>query len=559
MSDSLFDMNLVLSMMDDLYQLDEEDLIGEHCTAEMMLRRSSKLVGGLDEIKTSLLTPRQSSKNHDNNEMVENKVLDLDRVIGMLAELMKVDESDVREREFEKFSAAKKEVKIVLDSLKELNDNDWFSTTKTKKQQRGVTFDIGFKLEDVVSMLEALGRSSELDDLDNDTILSAKEMKSRSAVMLYRLPNVLRKLDDFLNATDNDTTAGVVDSVEGHVVVLKRVIGVFEAVQNSPDDEVDFAVYQLYGSFQDIQREAREVLESIYSIQFGEDAPSSYHSSPKSLRKESKGSGNKDHHPDDDDPIDYPSAKDGDSDYKESSRMPQHSIATNHAPSQFDFFDMSMVMSMLMDLGEDEENGGQEVENVDMIHHQSSALVRYHHHFVFAQHITHSTYTTNQYNNQSLYVDPLLTTLYIPNSGLQQVYGELTRSSSAVEGEHLEHDLDPDAKGDIRKSDSDMELDDTLCDLKRVLDLLQELIDCDDIEEAHEVMTLKSNSSFSSIKNEVKGLLSKVASLGNLPKLNNNNNNNHQHHHHDNRMTAADSKHDGHESNNKSNSGKEGK
>ena len=73
------------------------------------------------------------------------------------------------------------------------------------------------------------------------------------------------------------------------------------------------------------------------------------------------------------------------------------------------------------------------------------------------------------------------------------------------------------------KSDSEIELEDTLCDLKRVLDLLQQLINCDDIDEAQELMSLKSNNSFGSVKNEVKGLLSRVASLGSLPKHNNNN------------------------------------
>ena len=117
--------------------------------------------------------------------------------------------------------------------------------------------------------------------------------------------------------------------------------------------------------------------------------------------------------------------------------------------------------------------------------------------------------------------------------------------------EQLEHDFDPDAKGGLIKSDSDMELDDTLCDMKRVLDLLEQLINCDDLDEAQELMSLKSNSSFTSVKNEVKGLLNKVASLGNLPKVNSNRNNN-------NNMTAADSKYD---DNNKprNGSGKQGK
>jgi len=114
--------------------------------------------------------------------------------------------------------------------------------------------------------------------------------------------------------------------------------------------------------------------------------------------------------------------------------------------------------------------------------------------------------------------------------------------------EQLEHDFDPDAKRGLISSDSDTELDDTICDLKRVLDLLEQLINCDDMDEAQELMSLKSNNSFGSVKQEVKGLLNKVASIGtNSPKYNN--------HHH---MTAADAKLDG-SNKSKTHSEKEGK
>ena len=112
--------------------------------------------------------------------------------------------------------------------------------------------------------------------------------------------------------------------------------------------------------------------------------------------------------------------------------------------------------------------------------------------------------------------------------------------------QQLEEESNPDAKYGTRRSDSS-ELEDTLCDLKRVMDLLEQLIHCDDIDEAHELMSLKSNNSFTEVKNEVKGLLSRVASMGNLPK------NNHD------SMTAADSKYDDYQNSNKSRSGKEGK
>ena len=375
-----FDMASAISMIEDLYELEKEDLEGEYCTAEMMIRQGKKLLGGLDEIKTALLS-RSNSEADIDKTMVENKVFDLNRVMEMFIDLAKVDESDIRGHELEMFAAAKRETKIVLDSLKELNENGWFNLTKTKKQQRGSTFNIGCNLEDVVSMLEALG-SSNLDDMDNDTMLSAKEMKRRSALMLVRLPDVLKKLDNFLMAANNGTSnVEVIQSVEEYVVVLKRVIGVLEAVQSSHDDEVDFAVYQLYGAFQDIEREARSVLESIYTIQFGEDAPRSHQASPKSQRKEMKGSGSKDspHGNDYDSDVDYPSAKEGgDSDAKESSRMAQNNPVVPHAPIQFGTFDLSIVMAMLIDLGEDEENSSNVVEDeVEMIVRQSTVLVRY--------------------------------------------------------------------------------------------------------------------------------------------------------------------------------------
>ena len=380
MTEPSFDMAWAISMIEDLYELEKEDLEGEYCTAEMMIRQGKKLLGGLDEIKTALLS-RSNSEADIDKTMVENKVFDLNRVMEMFVDLAKVDESDIRERELEMFAAAKRETKIVLDSLKELNENGWFNMTKTTtKQQRGSTFDIGCNLEDVISMLNALG-SSNLDDLDNDTMLSAKEMKRRSALMLVRLPDVLKKLDDFLMAANNGTSnVELIQNVEDHVIVLKRVIGVLEAVQNSHDDEVDFAIYQLYGAFQDIEREARSVLESIYTIQFGEDAPRSHQASPKSQRKEMKGSGSKDspHDNDYDSDVDYPSAKDVDSDSKESSRKAQNNSVVPHAPIQFGTFDLSIVMAMLIDLGEDEDNNSNVVEDeVEMIVRQSTVLARY--------------------------------------------------------------------------------------------------------------------------------------------------------------------------------------
>ena len=386
-SETPFDMSLVMSMIDDLYELEEQDLVGEYCTAEMMRRQGNKLLGGLDEIKTSLMTPPRLAASQTDKIMMENKVYDLNRVIEMLADLMKVDECDVREREMEMFSVAKKEAKLVLDSLKELNATLWSGTTqqdKKKEPKRKDSVDIGFNLEDVLSMIEALGQSSE-DDVDDEVMLSAKEMKKRSSVMLQRLPSVSGKLDDFLKTTVSDTSiAGVIRTVEDHVGVLKRVIGVLEAVQSSPDDEVDFAVYQHYGAFQDIQREARDVLESIYSIQFGEDVSTSLQSSSKPQRKEAKRSGSKgskSNDDDDDNAMDYPSAKDSDSDYKAS---PQgNNMFAHNTTTQLGSFDLSMVMSMLIDLGEDESaDNTQNVENeVDLIHRQSSALVRYPKHF----------------------------------------------------------------------------------------------------------------------------------------------------------------------------------
>ena len=122
----------------------------------------------------------------------------------------------------------------------------------------------------------------------------------------------------------------------------------------------------------------------------------------------------------------------------------------------------------------------------------------------------------------------------------------MTRSGSALLREQLEHDFDPDAKGGLIKSDSDIALDDTLCDMKRVLDLLEQLINCDDLDEAQELMSLKSNSSFTSVKQEVKGLLSRVASFGSLSK------------HNSNHTTMAEAKQEG-SNKSKTSSGKEGK
>jgi hypothetical protein len=279
-----FSMQGVVSMIAALYELEEEDQESTGMSPGMLVKRSSELAKGLEVVKTEIASFDAEMETADDASEMAAAVYDLNRVIGMLQDLSHLDREDVKKREKElmkSFHDIKRDIKDILESLNSLEKTkDGKIRTKSRRsrqsdreemKQEPRTFDIRVDLDDVLAMITALGIAEDDED-DAESILTPKDIKARSQKLAQLLPGVLARLETFLETSSYSGAAseayGVTELIESHVVVLKRILDVVDAVCGARDaNEVELAVYRTYNSFQGLQREAREVLTSIYSIQ----------------------------------------------------------------------------------------------------------------------------------------------------------------------------------------------------------------------------------------------------------------------------------------------------
>ena len=280
-----FSMQGVVSMIAALYELEEEDQESSTgMSPGMLVKRSSELAKGLEVVKSEIASMDDNMETADDASEMAAAVYDLNRVIGMLQDLSHLDREDVKKREKElmkSFHDIKRDIKDILESLNSLEKTkDGKIRTKSRRsrqsdreemKQEQRTFDIRVDLDDVLAMITALGIAEDDED-EAESILTPKDIKARSQKLAQLLPGVLARLETFLETSSYSGAAseayGVTELIECHVVVLKRILDVVDAVCGARDaNEVELAVYRTYNSFQGLQREAREVLTSIYSIQ----------------------------------------------------------------------------------------------------------------------------------------------------------------------------------------------------------------------------------------------------------------------------------------------------
>ena len=275
-----FSMAGVLSMIAALYDMDEEDGESTAMTPGTLVQRSSFLVKGLELVKAEIASFDADMETAEDTREMTNAVYDLNRVIGMLQNLSQLDQEDVKSREkdlLKSFFDIKREVKDILESLNSLEKTSSGKVrSRSRRSQQSEqdtpkrTFDIKVDLNDVLAMITALGIAEEDDDAES--MLTTKDITARSQKMSLLLPGVLNKLESFLETSSysgaGSEAFGVTELIERHVETLRRIVGVVDAVCEAREaNEVELAVYRAYNSFQELQRDARSVLSSIYSIQ----------------------------------------------------------------------------------------------------------------------------------------------------------------------------------------------------------------------------------------------------------------------------------------------------
>jgi hypothetical protein len=258
-------------MINALYEMEDDEQ--SQISPGMLMRQSSQLLKGLEAVQGQL----ESVSDLDTKSLLGTKIYDLRRVIDILDEMVRLNQEEVKEREqslYKSFFDVKRDAKAILETLTHLDSKgrEREEDKSTGRRPSNSAFDIGLVLQDVLGMIEALGRP---DDDDLESVMSPKDIKSRSLGVLTGLSSVLVKLEAFLESgayAANVTGFGtIIGTLEGHITTLRRITKVLRSIRDSPLDEVEMAVFQEYGSYGDLQQDAREVMESIYAIQFGDD------------------------------------------------------------------------------------------------------------------------------------------------------------------------------------------------------------------------------------------------------------------------------------------------
>ena len=471
-TNDLFDMSAVIGMISALHEMDEdEQSVMSHGT---MIQQSTRLLKGLEQVQIQL----ESVSDLDTKSMIETKFYGLRRVIDILNELVRLNQEDIQEREhtlFELFYEVKRDAKAILETLKIL-DSKGRAKDGAKAEGRNnplrSSFDIGFGLQDVLEMIEALGRP---DEEDMESVMAPKDIKSRSIQVLTGLSNVLRKLETFLETGSYDASVtelrDVIRTVEGHVATLHRIVRVLMAIRDSPLDEVELAIFQEYSSYADLQQDARQVMESIHAIQFGAD--------PQTLPRRAESKTN-----DDDDNNDFGRKRSYDGkDYSRDEMDAKSGIgvgveldvgsafnANDIAALTGEFgFDFGAVMGMLHELGAEEDDV--RPLSPTEVREQGSTMAKGIHQVI--EQITPSL------RRRGLGVD-----------SIESLHSEHSRSVATY---------------------SEKVIEEALFDLKQVLDIVEQLINCDDDE-----LVMNRSGSFTNIKDQVKQVLQHVSSLGSL-------------------------------------------
>ena len=487
-ANDLFDMSAVLGMINALYEMDEDEQSA--MSSGTLLKQSSQLLKGLEAVQSQM----ESVSDLATQSAIETKLYDLRRVIDVLDEMVRLNKEDIHERKatlFKSFFDVKRDAKAILETLTSLDNkgrtkegsDDKESAGQRPGSSRRSSFDIGFAMQDVLSMIEALGRP---DDDDLESVMSPKDIKTRSMQILTSLSDVLQKLESFLANGSYDTSVtdfgAIIHVVEGHIATLRRIQKVLLAIEDSPLDEVELAIFQEYSSYGDLQQEAREVMESIYSIQFGEEPPR------RAESKDYRGSGSRSRSGDE---KDQKGGRDDKDDYGDDLDVKSE---LNYTPSRNRFsddvdlsmiaatdfgFDFGAVMGMLHELGahddDDDDDGAMSMMSPSDVRQQSTTMAKS--------------------------IEQVIETISPSMRGRR---GLGMASSESIKSE------------DSKRSSSypDRVIEEALFDLQHVLDILQQLINCDDNDDDGAAMT--RSDSFKNLKGQVKQVIQRVVSLGSV-------------------------------------------